>query len=270
MGRLATLLPSARRARTLSLPAILFAVSVSAASASPWMRQTFSIHGREQTLYLSGPPDGQPIVVSSGDGGWLHLAPHVAEVLAAHGFFVVGFDVKTYLSESTSRDGMLHAQDEAADYEALARFASQKSGKKPIVLGVSEGAGLSVLAATDPQTKTAISGVIGLGLPDQNELAWRWKDAVIYLTHRPANEPSFSAAAIIAKVAPLPVALIQSSEDEFVSMAEAKRLYEAASEPKRFWLIEASDHRFSNNLADCDARLLEAVAWVLQHSADRR
>jgi type IV secretory pathway VirJ component len=28
--------------------------------------------------------------VSSGDGGWIHLAPHVAEVLAAKGFFVVG------------------------------------------------------------------------------------------------------------------------------------------------------------------------------------
>jgi type IV secretory pathway VirJ component len=42
------------------------------------------------------------VVISSGDGGWLHLGPHVAEVLAASGYFVVGFDVKAYLSGFTS------------------------------------------------------------------------------------------------------------------------------------------------------------------------
>ena len=42
-------------------------------------------------------------------------------------------------------------------------------------MGVSEGAGLSVLAATDPLTKTETLGVVGLGLPDLNELGWRWK-----------------------------------------------------------------------------------------------
>ena len=54
--------------------------------------------------------------------------------------------------------------------------------EKPILIGVSEGAGLSVLAATDAQTKALIGGVIGLGLPDMNELGWRLKDS-IYLCH---------------------------------------------------------------------------------------
>ena len=48
-----------------------------------------------------------PVIVSSGDGGWIHLGPHVAEVLAAKGFFVVGFDVKAYLESFTS--GQRHA-----------------------------------------------------------------------------------------------------------------------------------------------------------------
>ena len=34
------------------------------------------------------------MIISSGDGGWIHLGPHVAEVLAAKGYFVVGFDAK--------------------------------------------------------------------------------------------------------------------------------------------------------------------------------
>jgi hypothetical protein len=59
---------------------------------------------------------------------------------------------------------------------------------------------LSVLAATDPETKKQIAGVIGLGLPDMNELAWRWRDSLIYITHGLPNEPMFSAAAIIGRV----------------------------------------------------------------------
>ena len=36
------------------------------------------------------------------------------------------------------------------------------TGKKPILIGVSEGAGQdAVLAATDPDTKAAVTGVIG-------------------------------------------------------------------------------------------------------------
>ena len=63
---------------------------------------TLQVRGRNQTLRLYGAPGGEPIVVSSGDGGWVHLGPHVAEFLASKGFFVVGFDVKAYLASFTS------------------------------------------------------------------------------------------------------------------------------------------------------------------------
>ena len=119
-----------------------------------------------------------------------------------------------------------------------------------------------MLAATDPQTKAAISGVIGIGLPDRNELGWRWKDSLIYLTHRVPNEPTFSAAATVARIAPLPLALVQSTHDEFVPLADARRIFDRASTPKQLWLVEASNHRFSNNLPEFDARLMEAIEWI--------
>src|SRR4029453_2997655 len=65
-------------------------------------RETVTIRGQTQSLHLYGTRGGSPIIVSSGDGGWLHLGPHVAEVLAAQGFFVVGFDVKAYLEGFTT------------------------------------------------------------------------------------------------------------------------------------------------------------------------
>jgi fermentation-respiration switch protein FrsA (DUF1100 family) len=225
-------------------------------------RDTIVLRGKPQALRLYGERGNPPIVLSSGDGGWIHLGPHAADTLARAGFFVVGVDVRAYLESFTSTAGTLRAEDEPRDYAALAAYAAKGAAVKPILIGVSEGAGLSVLAATDPATKSAIAGVIGLGLPNLNELGWRWKDAVIYLTHGVPNEPTFSAEAIVDRVAPLPLAAIHSTKDEFVPLTEVQRILARAGAPKRLWIVEAADHRFSNNLTEFDRRLLDAVAWI--------
>ena len=65
--------------------------------ASPALGQvqgtdTVSIRGHAITVRTYGSRGGTPVVVTSGDGGWIHLGPHVADVLAARGYFVVGVD----------------------------------------------------------------------------------------------------------------------------------------------------------------------------------
>lgn len=66
------------------------------ASTSAQVAWTVTLRGHRQTLYTYGPPEGAPIIVSSGDGGWIHLGPHVAQLLAARAFRAVGFDVRAY------------------------------------------------------------------------------------------------------------------------------------------------------------------------------
>ena len=229
--------------------------------------ETITIRGQTQSLRLYGTRGGPPVIVSSGDGGWIHLGPHVAQALSAKGFFVVGFDVKAYLESFTSGKVTLKPEDEPGDYKVLADFAARGSTQKPILIGVSEGAALSVLAATDPETKESIAGVLGLGLPEVNELGWRWKDSLIYLTHGVPNEPTFSTVAIVDRVAPTPLAAIHSTQDEFVPLSQVQKILDAAKEPKKLWIVKASDHRFSDNLAEFDRRLLEAIAWVTANVA---
>lgn len=247
--------------RVLALITLTLALAPPVAAQST---QTLSIRGQAQSLHIYGTRGGTPVIVSSGDGGWIHLGPHVAEVLAAKGYFVVGFDVKAYLNSFTSGRSTLRPQEEPGDYKVLADFAAQGSRQRPILVGVSEGAGLSVLAATDPVTRSAIRGVVGLGLPDINELGWRWKDAVIYVTHWIPNEPTFSTATIISQVAPAPLAAIHSTHDEFVPLSEVQRVLSLSREPKKLWVVDASDHRFSNNLTEFDRRLIEALTWIGQ------
>ena len=229
-------------------------------------REALVIRGREQSLYIYGNRQGDPVIVSSGDGGWIHLGPHVADVLSSHGYFVVGFDVRAYLASFTSGRTTLDPRAEPGDYRVLAQFAKQVTGRKPVLIGVSEGAGLSVLAATDPDTKGEITGVVGLGLPDVNELGWRWRDMVIYITHRAPDEPGFSAGAVVDRVAPLPLAAIHSSHDEFVPVAQVERLLDRAKDPKRLWIVEATNHAFDGGREEFDRRLLEAIAWVQARS----
>ncbi|MEZ5291974.1 MAG: AcvB/VirJ family lysyl-phosphatidylglycerol hydrolase [Vicinamibacterales bacterium] len=253
--------------RLVLLFALLAAGPVRAAGVET---ATVVLRGHPQTVRLYGPKDGRPVVVSSGDGGWIHLGPHVAEALAARGYFVVGFDVKAYLASFTDAKGALRPDDEPADYRVLAEFAARGGPARPVLVGVSEGAGLSVLAATDPATKARIGGVIGLGLPDLNELGWRWRDALIYVTHGMPAEPTFSAAAVAGRIAPVPLAAIHSTHDEYVPQGEVQRVLDAASEPKRLWLVPAADHRFSDNLPEFDRRLFEALAWVDQQVSPGR
>ena len=213
---------------------VLIVASLGVSAPAPSQtRQTIRIRGHEQLLYLYGSPRGDPIIVSSGDGGWIHLGPHVAEFLSSRGFFVIGFDVKAYLTAFTTQTSTLRSSDEPRDYQVLTQFARTATGRRPILVGVSEGAGLSVLAATDSGTKADIAGVIGLGLPDLNELGWRWKDMIIYLTHRAPNEPTFSAAAIVNQVSPVPLAAIHSTHDEFVALDEVERVLKNARDPTR-------------------------------------
>ena len=249
----------------ISVVAIVSALAV-AASASAQTLEAFVIRGHAQPLHLYGRPGAPPIILSSGDGGWLHLAPHLAESLSSAGYFVIGFDAKAYLSAFTSGVTTLRAADVPGDFRSLIDRAARGASRKPVLVGVSEGAGLSVLAAADPLTRPSIAGVIVLGLPDRNELGWRWRDSLIYLTKGVPTEPTFSAAAKLAQVSPAPLAAIYSTRDEYVPRAEVEQLMQVAHDPKRLWLIDAADHRFSNNLAECDRRLHDALAWVHAHT----
>ena len=224
------------------------------------------IRGREQTLQVYGMPAPNIAIESSGDGGWVHLAPHVAEVLAAHGWYVVGFDAKSYLASFTSSQGALSEREVQQDYARLIDFVTPRDRDRPILIGVSEGAGLSVLAGTSALVRQRIRGVVGLGLPDISELGWRWRDMLNYITHNMPNEPTFSAANIIGRLAPVPLAAIHSTHDEFVPVAEITRVMARAAEPKKLWMIDAADHRFSNTESEFDRRLLEALSWITEHA----
>ncbi len=253
-----------RLARGVIAVGLLALAGAGASDAATARAEKLTLRGQEQTLHVYGTPGDRVAIVTSGDGGWVSLGPDVAEHLADAGYYVVGVDAKAYLSSFTHGDQTVSTSDVPLDYAALADYAARSGKGRPVLVGVSEGAGLSVLAATDPTLQAKIAGVVAMGLPDENELGWRFRDSMIYLTKKAPNEPLFRVREIVGRVAPVPLAIFQATHDEFVPPDETKAIVAAAREPHRVWTIEAGNHRFGDARPELWRRLEEALAWIAE------
>jgi dienelactone hydrolase len=223
------------------------------------------IRGVNQTLYVFGAdnrrPDPPAVVLFSGDGGWHGFIIEIAQHLAEQGYTTVGVDSKAYLT-SFSRPKVLEPAQVGRDMAMLANFAKAQAQAKSIVLaGWSEGAGLALLGALDPALRTEVRGVVAIGLPEVNELAWRWRDSVIYLTHKVPNEPTFNSKDYVGKLAPVPLMVIQSTHDDFVPPATARSIFACAQEPKQITFIDARNHRFEGQRPAFWQALDRSLAW---------
>ena len=239
------------------------------ASASSSEKLDVTVRGRTLTLAIYRPAGELrrgTVVMGSGDVGWVGLAVSMAQTLSEQGYLVVGVNIRQYLSSFTSGTSHLELADAPADFRAVADLLKQKQLlTRPVILsGVSEGAALAVLAASYPRNHEWIDGIITMGLPPTAELAWRWTDISAWFTKRDANEPSFAPAAVIASVSPLPLFMIQSKKDEYVSEADYQRFLATAREPKQLALIDASNHRFTDRRQELRTTYLAGLAWIQQ------
>lgn len=261
----------------LSLRAALI---VGVLAATPWPglahgteKVDVSVRGKALTIAIYTPtvPPRGTVVMGSGDVGWVGLAASLAEELSAQGYAIVGINIRQYLAAFTSGQSHLEIANVPSDYRGILDTLRQ-SRRLPapvIVSGVSEGAALALLAASDPANHTWIDGVITMGLPPTAELAWRWTDAASWITKRDMSEPSFAPDDVIKTVAPVPLYMIQSRKDEYVTQADWERMLADAGEPKKLMLIDASNHRFTDKRAELGAAYAAGLAWIAQ-TAPRR
>jgi type IV secretory pathway VirJ component len=251
--------------RIAALLLVLIAVPVRAHALST-EKISVPVRGQRQTVSVYK-PQGQPrgtIVMGSGDVGWVGLAVALAEDYSKQGYLILGINVREYLASYTSRKSHLATADVPGDYRIICEAIRQRVPlTRPLVLsGVSEGAALAVLAASDARNHEWVDGVITMGLPATAELAWRWTDVAAWITKRDANEPSFSPADLIARVSPLPLYMIQSKKDEYVPPADYQKFLAIARDPKKQVLIDASNHRFTDKPAELRQAFTDGLAWI--------
>ncbi len=255
---------------TSSVTRACAATALLAALASPAAAHeniTIPLRGHTVTVAYyrctAGTPKGT-VFIGSGDVGWVGLGAELAEYLADEGYATVGINVREYLEMFSVGTSHVTPEDVASDYAAIANTLRDR-GLLPgpvIVSGVSEGAAMAVLAGAASSNHGWIRGVMTLGLPPTAEMAWHWKDAATWITKKDAAEPSIAPKDFVARIAPLPLWMIQSTKDEYVTPADYTLIDRMAQAPKQLNLIEANNHRFTDQKTELRKQVLAGLEWI--------
>lgn len=230
-------------------------------------RVPLQLRGKPQMLvrlHAAAPDANAAVVFLPGDGGWRGVAISMSKNVAAWGYDVFGFDTRKYLETFSANGTQLSREQLADDVLRLAEEAYARSRKPVILLGWSEGAGMAVAgaAAAASAGNRTILGVVTLGLPESAVLGWDWKAALWAIARREPDQPKFPVRPLMAKVAPKPIWMIHGSADEYTSPRDARALFAAAAEPKRFEEIAGANHRFDGQQEELYRSLKAGLEWI--------
>ena len=227
-------------------------------------KNSVTIRGREQSIYLyqaTGAKQRRKILFAPGDAGCRGFAVSIAAQIAKAGYDAYCLDTLRYLESFTGRAVLSTAQI-ASDFNQIAHWIEQKEHEPILLVGWSEGAGLGLAAITDQANQTVFDGLIAIGTPENNILAWRWTDIGAWITKRLPNEPTFKSAELMPKVSPLPLFVIASTSNEYVTPDATRSLFSAAREPKRLAMVSARDHKYGGNTEGFFNVLREGLDWI--------
>jgi uncharacterized protein len=251
----------------LALGAITLALCISVcAGNSKAGNSKVTIRGQQQKIYYypaEGNGEHRKILFAPGDGGCRGFASTITEELAKAGYDAYCVDTRRYL-ESFTGPAVLSTAEIASDFNQMARWIEQGGQERILLMGWSEGAGLGLAAAADAANQAIFDGLVVIGTPEDNILAWHWTDIGASMTKKLPHEPTFKSADLMAKVSPLPLFVIASTSDDYVTPEATRALFSAARQPKRLVMINARDHKYSGNTDGFFRALREGLNWIEQ------
>jgi fermentation-respiration switch protein FrsA (DUF1100 family) len=224
------------------------------------------LHGHDLTVRLSMPDhvrqDHQVFLLyATGDAGWFGKDLAIFKEVAEWGYPAAGFSAREYVHHIGSDP--LRPGQVATDFDRIIG-ASEKALALPpdtsvILVGKSRGAGLAVAAAGRLSQRANIEGVLAVGLTKEEE----------YVHRRKRGEPRgqftmLQTYSYLPALGTLPVAVIQSSRDEYVPAAEARQLFGPETPVRHFVRVEADDHNFTGALDTMYAEMERAFQWIVE------
>lgn len=203
------------------------------------------------------------VVLASGAGRWRRLTSALGDRLSADGYAVISLDARSYVIEATRRSGGLAPAAVGEDYLAILRYADEwfPGRHRVFLLGVSEGAGLALVAAADPRVRALLAGVVGVETPPTVSLRypyWKW---TTWITHQDMENRSVAMADYVAAVAPIPVASIYGTSATGGLTEMAQRTFESGGEPRRLVVIGTDRPQFDDARQALFEALYDCFAW---------
>ena len=256
--------------RVLSLCLLTLAWGCAAHPAPALPDQFVSLNSHSLRLHFengNAAPARPLLVYATGDGGMHRKDLDTYRHLAALGDPIVGFDARDYVKHLGTPSATTTPERLAEDYTRIierARGALGVDDHRPVVLvGVSRGAGLSVVAAG--RLCSAIAGVVAVALTQEEEYV-RW------YRHLPrphvARQPVMvDVYDYLGQLGDLPVAVVQSTHDHYLPAAKARD--EFGPDTTYRWLqpIDAANHNFGGARDRMYDAIQSALTWVMARPA---
>jgi hypothetical protein len=270
-GRTNAPLPPRRPALVAPLAcAVLVAAALGAAGCSTWgafaephpgqvrERPDIALGEDSLKLHLARPAgEASPRMLLfhvTGDSGWHGLDPLYFDTLASHGHTLAGASARGIRARLGSLGSDATPARLADEYVRLIGIAEQRlhlaPGTPVVITGLSRGAGLAVVAATQPALARRIAGVLVMGLTaDENNV-------------RPTAFP-FALLPQIDR----PLVLLQSTNDRHVTAAKARQLFGPDMPGRKMVAIEASGHTFGGSREELFKQVEAGLEWIMRKGA---
>jgi Bacterial virulence protein (VirJ) len=235
-------------------------------SARPFDR-SLTLNAHRLTIHFAN-DDGGPrrplLVYTTGDGGWARKDLALYEQIVSWGFPTAGFSAPQYLrhlqGQSTTTPGRV-----GRDYARIIEFAMTQIHMEPgtpiILVGVSRGAGLEVVAAGQPRLRDRLGGVIAIALTKEEENV-RWFGRRVPLVLRPGKPEMLQVYDYLPLLGTVPVAVVQSTRDGFLPADAAARLFGPDTTTRRFRAIDAWNHNFSGARREMYDAARASLRWI--------
>ncbi|HOG48119.1 MAG TPA: alpha/beta hydrolase [Anaerolineae bacterium] len=195
------------------------------------------------------------IIFCHGHGGTPAHDLSYVPALRARGYNVLLFDFRAH-GQSEGRFTSL-GYFERRDLLAAIGYLEGRGIRRVGLLGFSMGAAVAMATAPDAPAVAAVvadcgfaelwhaaaRGALEWGVPYPLAGAIGW--LIVLLASLRLRAPLWTADPIrrVAKIAPRPLLIIQGGRDVFVPTHAARRLFDAAGEPKELWIVFEAKHR---------------------------
>jgi hypothetical protein len=202
---------------------------------------------------------GRPVLIlySTGDGGWRGLDNALFEQISAWGYPVAGFSSKNYLEDLSYFSDTTTPRRLSRDFDQIIQTAENSlelpSDTPVILVGLSRGAGLSVVAAGQGEFTPRLAGVVAIALTPEEE----------HVVSRPGRHRKAARSQrvdirtyeYLRGLVTMPIAVIQSTNDKYLPAAEARKLFGTDTQTRQLIPIEASNHSFRSGLEELSAAM---------------
>ena len=218
-------------------------------------------------ILCHGVPSGS---VDPKDGGY----PLLAKTISERGLAVYTFRFRGSGESEGNFDilGWLHDLRSAVDYM---QNATEVNPKKLAVVGFSAGASVAICEAAGDRRVAAVAAcaspmdfrAISEAEKPEYTTGYFRKIGIIRDDNYPPSLENWlsgfrqvNALACVSKIAPRPLLFLHSEGDKVVPVADSRKLFEMAGEPKKIHIFEGDEHRLRKH-AEAVEVLIE---WLKQ------